>query len=87
MARHRSKATSQALAQALVQAREAAGKTQKDAATAAGVDVDTIGAWEAARTDPKCCQVLALALFYGTAPSGLFRVMDPDFQVAVPCNI
>jgi len=78
MPRYRSKATSPELAQALVRAREQAGKTQREAAKAASVDVDTIGSWESARTDPKCCQVLALALFYAVSPSSLFMSLDPQ---------
>jgi transcriptional regulator with XRE-family HTH domain len=72
MGRHHSPTVNPALAAALVAARERAGKTQTQVAEALGVDVATIGNWEAARTEPKHSQLARLVLFYGVPPAAMF---------------
>lgn len=76
MPRHQSAHVPPALGPALRQAREHAQKTQAEAATSLNVDPSTIENWEAGRTEPKCGQVLRLALFFGTRPLDLFRALD-----------
>lgn len=60
----------------LTTARKAAGKTQAQAAEHLGVDIDTIGNWEAGRSGPKPPQVMALASFYGTRASDWFATLE-----------
>lgn len=60
------------LGPALRAARLGAGKTLAESAQAAFVDLTTLENWEQGRTDPRCGQVLRLALFYGVPPLDLF---------------
>lgn len=75
MPRHQSAHVPPALGPALRLARTRAAKTQTEAAAAAQVDLSTLLNWEGGRTEPKCSQVLRLALFFGVAPLDLFRAM------------
>lgn len=67
-----------ALGHALASARRAAGRTRAETAQALSVAPETVANWEAGRTEPRCSQVLRLALFLDTRPLDLFRAMDPQ---------
>jgi DNA-binding XRE family transcriptional regulator len=75
MPRHQSAHVPPALGPALKAARVHAGKTVSQAAEAVNVDPSTLDNWESGRTEPRCSQVLRLALFLEARPLDLFRTL------------
>ncbi len=67
-----------ALGEALRDARENCGKSQTEAAEIAGVERHAITHWEQGKYEPRCSQVVRLAVLYGVDPLDIFRATITD---------